>query len=68
MMDENLTDNTVFVFDKDIEKQIPYCLAYTYPNNKIYNFDLMELWTSAYFYKRGNLINNINTIANMLEQ
>lgn len=60
MMDENLTDNTIFVFDKDIEKQIPYCLAYTYPNNKIYNFDLMELWTSAYFYKRGNLINNIN--------
>lgn len=60
MMDENLTDNTVFVFDKDIEKQIPYCLAYTYPNNKIYNFDLMELWTSAYFYERGNLINNIN--------
>lgn len=60
MMDENLTDNTVFVFDKDIEKQIPYCLAYTYPNNKIYNFDLMELWTSAYFYERRNLINNIN--------
>ena len=60
MMDENLTDNTVFVFDKAIEKQIPYCIAYTYPNNKIYNFDLMELWTSAYFYKRGNLINNIN--------
>lgn len=60
MMDENLTDNTVFVFDKDIEKQIPYCLAYTYPNNKIYNFDLMELWTSTYFYERGNLINNIN--------
>ncbi len=60
MMDENLTDNTVFVFDKAIEKQIPYCIAYTYPNNKIYNFDLMELWTSAYFYERENLIENID--------
>lgn len=60
MMNENLTDNTVFVFDENIEKQIPYCLAYFYPNNRIYNYDLMSLWTSAYFYNRSNLITDIS--------
>lgn len=60
MMDENLTANTVFIFDKNIHKHIPYCIAYTYPNNKIYNFDILELWTSAYFYDRNNLINDIS--------
>ena len=60
MMDENLTENTVFMFDKEIHKHIPYCIAYTYPNNKIYNFDILELWTSAYFYDRKNLINDIS--------
>ena len=60
MMEDNLTENTIFVFDKNIEKHIPYCIAYLFPNNEIYNYDLMPLWTSAYFYERSNLINDIS--------
>ncbi len=59
-INDNLTENTVFIFEKDIHKHIPYCLAYSYPENRIYNYDILELWTSAYFYDRSNLINDIS--------
>ena len=60
MMEENLTENTVFIFTENIHNHIPYCIAYNYPDNKIYNTNLEELWTDVYFYNRQNLIKDIS--------
>ena len=59
MMNENRTDNTVFIFDEDIHKHIPYCIAYNYPQNRIYNQKFNDLWTKVYFYDQKNIIYDI---------
>ena len=56
MMAQNRTKDTVFIFGEKIDSHIPHCIAYSYPDNRIYGFDISELWTSAYFYNRKNLI------------
>lgn len=68
MMKENLRDDTVFIISKNaVEKSshIPRCIAYSYPSYRIYNQEIPELWTSAYFYDRKNLINNIDNEKNL---
>ncbi|MDE6720250.1 MAG: glycosyltransferase family 39 protein [Treponemataceae bacterium] len=56
MMNENLTERTVFVFGETIDSHIPRCIAYRYPQNRICGCEITALWTSAYFYDRKNLI------------
>lgn len=58
-MKEKLTEKTVFLFSKNIDNHIPRCIAYRYPSNRIFNYEISELWTSAYFYDRNNLINHL---------
>lgn len=59
IMNEKLTEKTVFIFSENINRHIPYCIAYRYPNIKIHNYEISELWTSVYFYDRKNLINDL---------
>lgn len=58
-MQEKITEDTVFVFSKDIDSHIPACIAYMYPNNRIYDYDISEMWASAILYDRKNLIQSI---------
>ena len=58
MMSKNLTEETVFIFRDTMDDHIPSCIAYRYPNNRICNYELPELWTSVYNYNRSNLIEN----------
>lgn len=60
IMKDNVTKDTVFLFSKNIDDSIPHCIAYQYPHNKIYNYDIPELFASAYFFDRKNIINNID--------
>lgn len=61
IMKDNITDDTVFLFSKNINEHIPACIAYRYPNNRIYDYDISEMWASAIFYDRKNLVQNIDT-------
>lgn len=65
MMNENLTESTVFLFSENIDTHVPRVLAYLYPNNKIYNYEISELWTSTYFYDRKNLIQSLEGEENL---
>lgn len=60
MMNENLTERTVFVFSETINNHIPYCIAYRYPQNRICGYEIHPLWTSAYFYDCKNLIDTLD--------
>lgn len=59
VMKNNITEKTVFVFDKDVSGYLPYTIAYKYPENRIYGFEIPELWANAYFYDTDNLIHEI---------
>lgn len=65
MMQEYATNNTVFIFSKDIDPHVAKCIAYRYPNTRIYNFDISEMWASAIFYNIDNIVYNLKDENNL---
>ena len=65
LMQENLFENTVFIFGENVDGQIPRVLAYLYPKNRIYNFEIGEMWSSAILYNRKNFIKTLDDESNI---
>ncbi len=65
LMNEKISDSTVFKFGENIHGHIPWTLAYLYPDNRILNYGISEMWASAIFYDRKKLITNLDNETNI---
>lgn len=60
VMNENLTENTVFVYSQMVDHHIPHVVSSRWPKNKMYGYKLSPLWASAYFYDLENCIDDLS--------
>lgn len=65
IMNEKVSEKTVFVFGENVNGHIPRVLAYLYPKNKVYNIEISEMWASAIHYDRKNLIKSLDDVNNI---